>query len=117
MDVGKLMNGSSLAKQSMNQQHITKHIRHQDGNYPELRNERELIDKQEVETVVSQLNGFIDPTRTNLKFTLHEELNEYYVAIVNPITNEVLKEIPPKKMLDMYAAMTQFLGVLIDEKI
>src|SRR5699024_6716036 len=75
------------------------------------------IHKDKVETVVSQLNGFIEPLQTNLQFKLHEELNEYYVTVVNPLTNEVIKEIPPKKMLDMYAEMAQFMGILIDEKI
>lgn len=75
------------------------------------------INKDKVETVVSQLNGFIEPLQTNLQFKLHEELNEYYVTVVNPLTNEVIKEIPPKKMLDMYAEMAQFMGILIDEKI
>lgn len=76
-----------------------------------------IINKDKVNTVVSQLNGFIEPLRTNLQFKLHEELNEYYVTVVNPLTNEIIKEIPPKKMLDMYAAMAEYMGILIDEKI
>lgn len=72
---------------------------------------------QEIETVVNKLNGFIDPLRTNLKFVFHEELNEYYVTVINPITNETVKEIPSRKMLDMYAAMAEFMGILIDKKI
>lgn len=75
------------------------------------------IAKKDVEGVVEALNEFTDPMRTNLQFKLHEDLNEYYVAVVDPLTQEILKEIPPKKMLDMYAAMATYMGVLIDEKI
>src|SRR5690625_2173509 len=75
------------------------------------------INKQDVKTTVEKLNDFIDPLRTNLKFVFHEELHEYYVTVVDPLTNEVLREIPPKKMLDMYAAMTEFMDLLVDEKI
>lgn len=75
------------------------------------------VHAKDVENVVTILNGFIDPSRTNLKFVYHEELNEYYVTLVNPLTNETVKEIPPKKMLDMYAAMAEFMGILIDKKI
>lgn len=77
----------------------------------------EVIRKDKVQTVVSQLNGFLEPLQTNLQFKLHEELNEYYVTVVNPLTNEVIKEIPPKKILDMYAAMAEYMGILIDKKI
>lgn len=76
-----------------------------------------FINKDEVETVVSKLNEIIDPLRTDLKFQYHEKLNEYYVTVVNPLTSEVIKEIPPKKMLDMYAEMAELMGILMDEKI
>lgn len=76
-----------------------------------------VINKNTVETVVSKLNKLIEPLRTDLKFQYYEKLNEYYVTVVNPLTSEVIKEIPPKKMLDMYAEMAKLMGILIDEKI
>jgi|SRR5690625_4558653 len=72
---------------------------------------------RDVKTTVEKLNDFMDPVRTNLKFVFHEDLHEYYVTVINPLTDEVIREIPPKKMLDMYAAMTEFMGLLVDEKI
>ena len=47
----------------------------------------------------------------------HEKLNEYYVTVIDPQTDEIIREIPPKKMLDMYAAMADYIGILIDEKV
>src|SRR5699024_3100695 len=79
--------------------------------------EEYLSGKTKVKDIAEQLNNFIDPVQTNLKFEYHEDLNEHYVTVVNPVTKEVIKEIPSKKMLDMHAAMVQFMGVLIDEKI
>lgn len=76
-----------------------------------------VISSDEIKTVATKLNDFIEPVQTNLEFKFHEELNEYYITIVNPLTNEVVKEIPPKKMLDMYASMVEFMGILVDEKI
>ncbi|MGY0693533.1 flagellar protein FlaG [Virgibacillus sp. FSP13] len=82
-----------------------------------LHNSKEKTNKEDVKSVLSKLNDFMEPLRTNLKFEYHEKLDEYYVTIVNPKTDEVIKEIPPKKMLDMYAAMAEFMGLLVDEKI
>lgn len=76
----------------------------------------EIISKEKVKTVVSKMNEVIEPLRTNLKFEFHEELNEYYVTVVNPITNETIKEIPPREMLDMFAEMIELMGILVDEK-
>jgi flagellar protein FlaG len=63
------------------------------------------------------LNDFLTPTQTSLKFEFHDKLNEYYVTLVDEKTKEVVKEIPSKKMLDFYAAMTEFIGVMMDKKI
>lgn len=75
------------------------------------------LSTEDVEGVVEALNEFADPLRTSVRFELHEDLNEYYVTVVDPLTKEVIKEIPPKEMLDMYAAMATYMGILIDEKI
>ena len=80
-------------------------------------NENNEVYVQDVETVVDRMNEFIEPIRTNLKFVFHEKLDEYYVTVINPQTDEVIREIPPKKMLDIYAAMADFMGILIDEKV
>lgn len=70
-----------------------------------------------IESVMEKLNEMLEPFKTNLKFEFHEKLNEYYVTIIDSSTNEVLKEIPPKKILDMYAAMGELMGFIMDKKI
>uniref|UniRef100_C5D7S6 Flagellar protein FlaG protein n=1 Tax=Geobacillus sp. (strain WCH70) TaxID=471223 RepID=C5D7S6_GEOSW len=75
------------------------------------------ISKEKLEEVVKGLNEFLQPSQTSLKFKLHDELQEYYVQIINERTNEVIREIPPKKLLDMYAAMMEFVGLVVDKKI
>ena len=81
-------------------------------------NERqeELTATQAKELVVN-MNHFLEIADTQLRFQFHEELNEYYVTIINSQTDEVVREIPPKRLMDIYAAMREFIGVLIDRKI
>lgn len=75
------------------------------------------VKKQDVKNTVDKINEFIDPLQTNIRFVYHEDLNEYYVTVVNPVTDEVVREIPPKKILDMYAAMNNVVGIVVDESI
>ncbi|MCM3391450.1 MULTISPECIES: flagellar protein FlaG [Cytobacillus] len=79
--------------------------------------QNEKIKEEKVSEVVESMNEFLQASHTSLKFVLHEELNEYYVTLVDDLTQEVVKEIPSKKMLDMYAAMTDFVGLMVDKKI
>ncbi len=74
-------------------------------------------EQSKVEHVVKSMNQFLQPLNTNVQFSFHEELNEYYVAIIDQETKEVVKEIPPKKLLDMYAEMAKFMGLFVDQKI
>ncbi|PTQ50977.1 MAG: hypothetical protein BLITH_1215 [Brockia lithotrophica] len=55
--------------------------------------------------------------RTHLRFEWHEELREYYVRVVDDATNEVIREIPPKKWLDLVAYMLEHLGLLVDARV
>jgi len=73
--------------------------------------------REKTEELVDSLNKFLSPIQTSLKFELHDKLNEYYVTIVDSETKEVVKEIPPKKMLDIYAALAEQLGLIVDKKI
>ncbi|WP_226618565.1 flagellar protein FlaG [Cytobacillus firmus] len=73
--------------------------------------------EEQVTEVIESMNKFLQAAHTSLKFELHDELNEYYVTLVDDVTQEVVKEIPSKKLLDVYAAMTEFLGIMVDKKI
>lgn len=81
-----------------------------------LETERKVSKEQVIDTV-DKMNEFIKLSNTNLKFVLHDELMEYYVTVVDSMTDEVIREIPPKKMLDMYSAMIRYMGILVDEKV
>ena len=79
--------------------------------------EQDYLPPEKVKKMTDSMNRFLESTNTNLRFQYHEELEEYYVTIVDSTTDEVIKEIPSKKLMDIYAAMRDFLGVLVDHKI
>lgn len=82
-----------------------------------VKQEEERIPKQKLEEIVKGMNEFLQPSHTSLKFTVHEDLKEYYIQLIDDRTKEVVREIPPKKLLDMYAAMMKFVGLIVDRKI
>ncbi|MDQ0269087.1 flagellar protein FlaG [Cytobacillus purgationiresistens] len=72
--------------------------------------------KDYVESKVNELNERFEHSFTSVKFQLHEDLDRYYVEVVDSMTKEVVREIPPKDFLDMIAKMTEFQGLMIDKK-
>lgn len=73
--------------------------------------------REKMEEVVRGLNDFIQPARTSIQFELHERLNDYFVKVVDAETKETIKEIPSSKLLDAYADMLEFVGILVDRRI
>ncbi|ETI69361.1 flagellar protein FlaG [Neobacillus vireti] len=79
--------------------------------------QQQVLTKEKTEKVINSMNDFLKASNSHLKFQFHEGLKEYYVSIVDDTTDEVIKEIPSKKLLDMYAEMTDYLGLLVDRKV
>ncbi|NMA90703.1 MAG: flagellar protein FlaG [Amphibacillus sp.] len=77
----------------------------------------QLVERAEIEVMIEGLNDFLEPINRSIRFELHDKLNRYYVKVIDTKTEEIVREIPPKQMLDMYAAMAEFMGLIIDEKI
>jgi|GEM_PF-1096192 len=73
--------------------------------------------KEELKKAVDGLNKWLENSNTHLSFKLHEKLNKYYVQVVSSITNEVIREVPSKKLMDVFAEMQNIIGLLVDEKV
>ncbi|MGR9048804.1 flagellar protein FlaG [Halobacillus faecis] len=74
-------------------------------------------EKEKLKQAAEDMNVFFKAVNTSLRFQFHDKLEEYYVTIVDSDTEEIVKEIPPKKLLDMYASIAERLGFIVDEKI
>ena len=77
----------------------------------------ELLPAEKAKKMTDSMNKFLESTNTELRFKYHDELETYYVTLINSKTDEVVREIPSKKLMDMYAAMCEFVGILVDKKI
>lgn len=55
-------------------------------------------------------------TSVTSEFGIHEKTNRITIKIVDKKTKEVVKELPPEKMLDMIAKIWETSGLLVDEK-
>ncbi|MER2008580.1 MAG: flagellar protein FlaG [Psychrobacillus sp.] len=73
--------------------------------------------KTKVQEAVNKMNEMLEVNNSTSKFMFHEGLERYYVTVVNRDTEEVVKEIPPKKLLDAFYEMQKMLGMVVDEKI
>ncbi|UQZ76082.1 flagellar biosynthesis protein FlaG [Niallia circulans] len=75
-----------------------------------------ILKKEKAEEIVTSINEFLKPHYTSINFKVHDETERYYIEVVDKATEKVIREIPSKELLDIYAKMTEFIGIFIDKK-
>ena len=82
--------------------------------------DRQLIDEQK-NVDLDKLKKVMEKAVASLphsaaKFGVHEKTNRIIIKLVDRDTQEVIKEIPPEKTLDLMAKRMELAGVLVDER-
>jgi flagellar protein FlaG len=73
--------------------------------------ERQLIE------AIENANKALRGADKRFEFSIHEGTKEIMVKVINEETGEIIREIPPEKILDMVAKMWELAGILVDRKI
>ena len=71
----------------------------------------------DVQNMVDDVNKVIRYINERLQFSVHEETNRIMVKVLDRETEEVLREIPPEKMLDLISKLQEIAGLLVDKKV
>ena len=72
----------------------------------------------DIKESVAQLQKLSDMTMGHkLQFNVNNELGEVIVKVVDPKTNQVIKEIPSEDVQNMQVRMKKVIGLLFDEMI
>ncbi|WP_366923009.1 flagellar protein FlaG [Metallumcola ferriviriculae] len=75
------------------------------------------IKDNEFIAAIETANKSLKSYKTRFEFSIHEATKEIMVKVVNTETDEVIREIPPEKILDMVAKMWELAGIMVDEKV
>lgn len=81
------------------------------------RNEPITIGELELIEAIERANKTLVGINTNFKFSIHEDTKAIMVKVINSETQEVIREIPPEKILDMVAKMWELAGLIVDRHI
>ncbi|MEW5785213.1 MAG: flagellar protein FlaG [Bacillota bacterium] len=77
--------------------------------------ERESL-SNELDEGLRKLNDTAEAFNLSLRFHLHRDSDRWMVQVVDMRDNEVIREIPPEKVLNMVAQIQNLIGVLLDER-
>lgn len=75
------------------------------------------LDEKELKDILDKFNEFLNVFNIQLRFKLHKETKTWIVRVVDVENNKVIREIPPEKILDMFAKMMELMGIVFDERV
>lgn len=81
-----------------------------------IKKEQLELTKEELTQVVNKSNEYTLGLDAQFEFRIHERTGRTLVRLVNKESGEVLKEIPPQKMLDIVADIWDAIGINVDRK-
>lgn len=97
---------------------VTSQGKDNSSQYPGDEKSEVMKDKEvspdKVKSAVDDLNNQLRSTRCSFKY--HEETNRISITVIDKDTDEVIKEIPPEKTLDMIAKAWELAGLMVDER-
>lgn len=77
--------------------------------------ELQTAENEKLKKAIERMNEQLP--NSEAKFGIHEATNRVMIKLVDKDTQEVIKEIPPEKTLDMLAKSMEIAGVLLDQKL
>ncbi len=74
------------------------------------------VDEKAVSEAAGKMNKLLEGTNRRVAISVHEKTHEIMVKVIDNDTGEVIREVPPKKILDMVANMLEMAGLIVDER-
>lgn len=74
------------------------------------------VEDKKIIDAIEKANKQLEIKGTSLRFSIHKITKQIMVKIVSDETEEVIKEVPPEKILDMVADMMVRAGIIVDKR-
>lgn len=88
-----------------------------DLNEAQMHGENVQISDQQVIRMIEKANKALQLRSTAFEFAVHKQTKQIMVKVFDKDSGEIIREIPPQKVLDMVAKMWELAGLLIDERL
>lgn len=74
------------------------------------------VSEQVVIDSIERVNKAISGSNRKFEISVHEKTKGIMVKVIDTDTNQVIREFPPEKILDMVAKLWELAGLIVDER-
>jgi len=76
----------------------------------------EAISEKVIRDAIERANRVLTGNNRKFEISTHEKTREIMIKVLDTETNETIREIPPKKIVDLVVRLCEMAGILYDEK-
>ncbi|SHJ67101.1 flagellar protein FlaG [Paramaledivibacter caminithermalis] len=91
-------------------------LRSSENNGSSRREEDIPLSEKTIKEAVDKANKKLVLADRKFELSINDETNDIIVKVINKETDEVVREIPSEKILDMVAKMMELAGLFVDER-
>lgn len=119
MRVDSISTGPGIGQTSTNTSHNGEPRQIKDTTHGMERRtvEDKRVSEEDVIHIIEKANKDFIIYDRRLEFSIHDKTKQIMVKIIDVSTDEVIKELPPEKILDMVAGMLEVAGIIVDRKV
>ncbi len=114
MDINKInINIDQIQGQS--KLSIPRNIAERGSSGESHQNDESMISKENMRDIADTLNSAAKSVHQRVAFSYHEKTNRVIMKFIDPNTEEVTREIPPKEMIRLLEHIHDLIGMFVDE--
>lgn len=90
----------------------------QDAQAYELKGQQqeETASEKVIRDVIDRANKALSGSDRKFVISFHEKTRDIMIKVLDTKTNETIREIPPKKIIDLVVSLCEMAGILYDKK-
>ena len=75
------------------------------------------IAQDDIMQAIKQANKALEGTNRRFEYSVHEQTNTIMIKVINSDTDEIIREIPPERILNLIAKLWELAGLIVDKKV
>lgn len=94
-----------------------KNVRTGEQGVGEILPGEKIIPKEQLIHAVDRANKSFESMDRRFEISVHDKINAVMIKVIDSKTDEVIREIPSEKILDMVSNMMELAGILVDKRV
>ncbi len=78
---------------------------------------KHMISDDDIKKIVKEVNSIVEQFSGKVSFSFDMETNKSTIMVIDKETGEVIRQIPPKEMLNLMEKMEEIAGIIYDGRI